>query len=524
LKTAEVDEAHRADHRQAAIMTTTSGPREAVPPPLEIRRAPEPLFGDRISATTLYLLHKCDRRLWLGQHRPDLAAPPGDFERLLWEKGRQHERGVRESRFAAAAGPVYFGQPVQQAAEETLRLIEAGSAALYQPLFLSRDGRRVGVPDFLYRDGDRLVVHDAKLAVNLDAHAEIGLQLAHYARLLEERLGARPARLEITNGAGDVLLVEDLADVDYEQALARARALVGDGPEPDLLQTHSVCAECPFYDHCWDRAVKEDRIEVLREVTRKVAKLLHGIGIHTVERLAAAEPRQIRMKGIADTAEAIVAEARAHRDRRAVWLMPPQLPPWPVVWFDLEGDPEGEEVDRAIYLWGLAVDDGRSNPRVETITADFDDQGGRRAWERFVARATEILDRQPNARWVHYSPYEKTWVRNYVKAHGAPAGFLERMEEALFDLLNRGVRRSVRLPVYSYSIKQVARLAGFEWRNPDSGSVWSMVQYQKACASRDPAERARIVCEIEEYNADDLLAMRAVWHWLLREGPKGHCG
>ena len=76
-------------------MNDTPGLRESVPPPLEIRRAPEPLFGDRVSATTLYLLVKCDRRLWLTRHRPELAAPPGDFEQLLWEKGRGHERAER---------------------------------------------------------------------------------------------------------------------------------------------------------------------------------------------------------------------------------------------------------------------------------------------------------------------------------------------------------------------------------------------------------------------------------------------
>jgi uncharacterized protein len=505
-------------------MIDESGLRASVPPPLEIRQAPEPLFGDRISATTLYVLNQCERRVWLGRHRPELAAPAGEFDRLLWERGREHERAVRQSRFAAALGPVFVGQPVEGAAEDTRRLLDSSPTALYQPLLLSRDGRCVGVPDFLYREGQHWVIHDVKLAVNVAEHPEIGLQMAHYARLLEESLGARAVRLEITNGEGGVVPVEDLARARYEHVLERARALVGASPEPDLLQSHSACAECPFYDHCWPLAVGEDRIEVLREVTRNVAGLLHGIGIHTIASLAAVQPRQIRMKGIASLAEAIVAEARAHHDQQPVWLMPPQLPPWPVVWFDLEGDPEGEEVDRAIYLWGLAVDDGQQMPRPEVITAHFEDQGGRRAWERFVARAIEIFARHPHARWVHYSPYEKTWVRKYVARYGAPAGFLERMEEALFDLLYRGVRRCVRLPLYSYSVKKVADFVGFRWRNPGSGSVWSIVQYERARASGDPTERARIVREIEEYNGDDLLAMRAVWRWMLAEGPKAHCG
>ena len=493
-------------------------------PSFAIRKAPEPAFAGRISATTLTLADACERRLWLSVHRAELAAPPGDFDRLLWDKGRAHERVVRETRFAAAAGPVFHGQPAEDAAAETLRLLHAGAAALYQPLFLSPDGRRVGVPDFVYREDGGLVLHDAKLAVRLDNHPEIRLQMTHYARLLAEGAGVNPARLEITNGAGEVATVAGTDEAEYDAALARATALIGDAPEPTRIQSHSVCADCPFYDHCWTEAVAQDRIEVLRDVTRPVAAQLHDLGFHTIRALAAAAPEDLRVKGIASTAGAILAEARAHRDRRPVWLAPPALPPWPVVWFDLEGDPEGEELDRAIYLWGLALDDGRDEPRAEAITADFSDQGGRRAWERFVARAGAILERHPDAHWVHYSPYEKTWLRNYAATFGAPDGFLERIKHRLFDLLHRGVRRSVRLPLYSYSIKQVAKLAGFRWRNPDSGSVWSIVQYQKARASADPEERARRVREIEEYNADDLLAMRAVWRWMQREGPRTPCG
>jgi uncharacterized protein len=504
-----------------AHATPTPAP---VPPSLEVRRAPEPPFGNRVSATSLYLLHQCDRRLWLAWHRSELAAPPDDFDRLLWEKGREHEREVRESHFTKAVGPVFVGQPLERAAEETLRLLRASRAALYQPLLLSRDGRRVGVPDFLYREGGRLVIHDAKLAVNLANHPEIALQMTHYAALLEESLGERPARLEITNGNDERLEVEWVVEDLYQEALDRAASLLAGGPEPDTLRTHSVCEGCPFYEHCWPQAVSADRIEVLRDVTGNVAARLHDLGIHTIERLAGAKPDQIRVKGIDKSAGAIVAEAQAHRSQQAVWIAPPELPPWPVVWFDLEGDPEGEEVDRAIYLWGFALDDGKRRPRAEAITAGFEDQGGQRAWERFVERATELLDGHPEARWVHYSPYEKTWVRKYAEVYGAPEGFLARLEEALFDLLHKGVRRSVRLPVYSYSIKRVADFAGFSWRNPASGSVWSIVQYQRARACSDPAERTRLLGEIEDYNADDLLAMRAVWRWMLKEGPRPHCG
>jgi hypothetical protein len=207
-----------------------------------------------------------------------------------------------------------------------------------------------------------------------------------------------------------------------------------------------------------------------------------------------------------------------------LWLAPPQLPPWPIVWLALEGGPEGGQVDRSIHLWGLAVDDGRGEPRPEAITADFEDPDGRRVWEHFVVRAGELIERYPDARWVHYSPCEKTWVRHHAATYGAPPGFIESLEEAFFEMLSRGVRRAVRLPLDSCSIRQVAGLAGFRWRAPRPGPAGSIGQYQKAQASTDPVERARILREIVDSNAEDLLAMRAVWRWMIEQGPREYCG
>jgi hypothetical protein len=235
-------------------------------------------------------------------------------------------------------------------------------------------------------------------------------------------------------------------------------------------------------------------------------------------------------------------DVRVHGERGPLWLAPPQLPPWPVVWLAVEGGPEGGQVRHAIHLWGLAVDDGRAEPRPEVITAgfedlggrreprpeaitaDFGDRGGRHAWERFVVRAGEIIEQHPEARWVHCSPGASASVRAHAARHGAPPGLVERLEEAFFELLSRGVRRSVRLPPDSCSVRQVAGLAGFRWRSAPPGPAGSIGRYPKAQASADRARRACLLREIADSNAEELLAMRAVWRWLLEQGPREHCG
>ncbi len=77
----------------------------------------------------------------------------------------------------------------------------------------------------------------------------------------------------------------------------------------------------------------------------------------------------------------------------------------------------------------------------------------------------------------------------------------------------------MRLPLRSYSIKYVAPWMGFEWRNPEAGSEWSLAQYHRARHAETEAERERLLAEVSDYNADDLWAMRAVWGWLRENGP-----
>jgi len=188
-------------------------------------------------------------------------------------------------------------------------------------------------------------------------------------------------------------------------------------------------------------------------------------------------------------------------DQGPVWLAPPQLPPWPVVWFSVDDGGEDGAGCHAIRRWEFAVDDGRSGPGPGTLVVDPGDRGGRSAWERFVAQASEIMERVPHARWVHYASREPRRLRECVAAYGAPAGFLERLEEALFELLPRGVLRCVRLPLRSHSLEEVAAVAGFhgQGRDLDPGAVVAS-------------------------GAERLLAMRAIWRWMLEQGPKDHCG
>lgn len=461
----------------------------------------------------------CERRLWLRQHAPERAAPVSEHGHVLRERGDEHERAIA-ARFADLAGPLWRrDRPFAEAAEESLRLLTETRRPLWQAVLLTPDGRRSAQPDFLYWDPGGLVVREARLALRPAASDELALQLAHLRFVIAAAAGLEPARFEVEGGDGAVTVVEPMAPDAYEGIVRAAAAVLAREAEPDLLLAHSTCKRCMFYAHCWDRAERERRIEILPEVRPADAADYHELGVRTIEQLAAFDPGRLPKGPRRAAAERAVRVAGAWRDDRPEWLQPPRLPAPPVVYFDVEGDALGEAAEAPIYLWGLALDDGVAAPRAEAILAGPGADGDARAWAEFLARAAALLERHPGVRWLHWDAAEPLWIRRYAERLGAPAGLAERLLGACLDL-KRELDRCVRLPLRSYSIKHVAPWMGFAWRNPEAGSEWSLARYHRARQTDSKAERERLLAEVAEYNADDLWALRAVWRWLREQGPQ----
>jgi predicted RecB family nuclease len=468
-----------------------------------------------INAGTLRNVRSCERRLWLSTYAKQEAAPPTESDLELRERGVEHERDVLAAT-PGPIGPIYvYPQPMAAAIVETARRLNAREGPLYQAALGSRDGTRKGVPDFLVWDGDTLVVREVKLATNLNRRPEIPLQLEHYASLIEELLPEVAVRLEVVNGRGERVSVARDPDA-YAAELAKARAVLAEPTEPDLLKSRSTCEQCPFCTHCWTRALQERRVEVLTEVKSSDLDKLTLLGIRTFDELAASDGDQLRAVGLRKQADRMIQAARAWSENRPVIAGPNPLPAGrPLVWFDLEATRSEDEAPiDLVYLWGLAVESETGASAYEAILAENGAGDDESTWRRFLARAGAILDRAPDACFVHYASYERDKLKRYAERFPDTTAAADRVRARLFDLCDQGVRKAVCLPLVSYSIKKVAPYVGFRWTNPATGGLWSTVQYRLAMEEPDPTRRRALFAPIVEYNHGDLLAMRAVWHWL----------
>ena len=67
------------------------------------------------------------------------------------------------------------------------------------------------------------------------------------------------------------------------------------------------------------------------------------------------------------------------------------------------------------------------------------------------------------------------------------------------------------LPVSGYSLKNIAKIFGFKWRNKDANAMQSMCWYSNYLETKDKKYLDMSI----EYNQDDCLALHFIKEWLL---------
>jgi predicted RecB family nuclease len=137
--------------------------------------------------------------------------------------------------------------------------------------------------------------------------------------------------------------------------------------------------------------------------------------------------------------------------------------------FDLEGmPPHLDELDR-IYLWGAQVF-GEKPSEFRVALSGFGADGDKEGWIAFLGIAKQIFETYGDIPFVHWAPYEQTYLRRYVERFGDPDGIACRVEANLLDLLTMA-RDSLVLPLPSFSLKVVEDYVGFERKGAEYGGA-----------------------------------------------------
>ena len=92
-----------------------------------------------------------------------------------------------------------------------------------------------------------------------------------------------------------------------------------------------------------------------------------------------------------------------------------------------------------------------------------------------------------------------------------------RSLSSLFFDMQKPVLESLVLPLQGYGLKDICKhkdLVNFQWEDDDSGSQWSVVQFNRFLYETNPTQKQSLKTDILGYNRDDVIATRRLEEWL----------
>ncbi|MEK7516653.1 MAG: TM0106 family RecB-like putative nuclease [Patescibacteria group bacterium] len=390
---------------------------------------------------------------------------------------------------------------------KTLALMRKGKN-VYQGVLI--DGTWVGKPDYLERrEGKESVFGDYYyVAMDIKSGRELRdehkMQIIFYNLLLEKIQGVRSETGVMINGDGDFM--EFSIDEELEKfhlTLASIEKILGGEKPPHFFS--SSCKESPWYGVCKKESIACDDVSLIPRLRRADWKLFLERGVKTIHDVADSDIETLRLKFpemTLERLERVHTQARSLAKQEAIVLEAPHFPAASEeLYFDIEGDPlRGRE-----YLFGILEVHGRTVQYVSFLAETPDEAGEKKMWGEFM----DYMAKHKDAAIYHYGTYEATVLDRFAERYGADLDLLGQIHSNRVNLLSV-VARCVALPVYFYSLKDVAKGFGFKWHREDASGANSIVWYDEWLRTGNRELLDRIV----QYNEDDVRATYHVKKWL----------
>jgi predicted RecB family nuclease len=442
--------------------------------------------------------------------------------------------------------PVVVPSGVSRSEREsiTIEVLRAGVPLIVGARLSALSLQSVGAPDLLVRLDDGYAPVDVKhhkaigktgipgRATSIDCLDDVDgppcrfrsgrvndlLQVAHYWKLLDDAGFANARHLAGIIGAESSLIGVwvDLAAGDpplldrHGDALDEAIVVAAEGrldPVAPIFPAvwRGECRSCPWADFCRNELEELDHVSLLPAVGAHDTRELIDSGITTTAQMANLTPG-IVFGEYRVTDEAIL-QARA-RAKGALLRRPGVDLDFPEAKNQIDFDVE--TYLGTLYLAGLLVHE--SGGAAFRPIADWT---GTAAGERRVLedlfRFFDSLAERGSAVVFHWTGYERTILKEAAVRHGLSLRSAPSVDD-WFDQFGCDLWSWIKDRFVSpdgYSLKVIAPLCGFNWRDGDPGGAQSELWYLDALDG-DDEQRVRLL----EYNEDDVAAQAAIRRWV----------
>ncbi len=267
--------------------------------------------------------------------------------------------------------------------------------------------------------------------------------------------------------------------------------------EPPKLILNKHCHICEFNERCYNQAIEEDNISLLRGISEKEIKKYNRKGIFTVTQLAHTfRPRRKPKKTDKEEKHRYYAlQALALRDKKIYVLGMPTLPTSPVhIYLDIESNPD----KGFVYLIGLVVIE---NGLEKNLSFWADNKNNEQAiFDQFVFEVT----RHKNFTIFCYGNYEKTFILRMSKG-SKNKDLVEKILNSLVNILSI-IYSHIYFPTYSNSLKDIGKYLGCLWTEKNASGIQSIVWRSYWEVNHDTELRKKLIT----YNLEDCIALKKV--------------
>ncbi|MBL7051165.1 TM0106 family RecB-like putative nuclease [Candidatus Woesearchaeota archaeon] len=448
-----------------------------------------------ITATHFYNYVQCPTKIYLNIHGDkEKRVPYSEFIQKKMEDGIIHEKEVIKGKKFEEIKI----KDVNDAFKKTIELMESGVNLIYQGVLIEKD--MLGRPDLLEKRegkskfGDyHYVALDIKSGKRLKE--EYKMQVMFYSLLLEKVQGRLPKNGYIIN------INHEILDFNVKKALGKYNHNLNEIKKiikgKKIAPTHlSKCAECVWREYCIPYMVKKQDISMIPRLGRTAKEKLNDAGIKTISDVA--KCNKDRLNGV--NMVKFQRQAEAISEDKVIVLKKPEFEDVETeIFFDIEGETE-LGID---YLYGLLVRQ-KGDEKFYGIWADKPEDE-EKMWKEFL----NFMDKIKDFKIYYYTSYEIRSMRKLKEKYGADRKLFDRIMNNMVDL-HKVILRSAILPLYSYSIKPIAKYLGFKWRDSKAGGAQSMFWYSLWLKTKEKKWKKIIL----EYNEDDVIATRVLKDWL----------
>ncbi|MBP3089466.1 TM0106 family RecB-like putative nuclease [Corynebacterium sp. sy017] len=300
----------------------------------------------------------------------------------------------------------------------------------------------------------------------------------------------------------------------FQQGLDRALAI----PTPTRPHRVRECAGCRFWHQCEAELIAADDLSLF--LSGDLARKYQKRGINTVEELIRADQGEDSVLAYAWRTGIEVLKRDTLTDRNSI------------AQFDVEIDIDVEAyLDQGAYLWGTY--DGnhyRCFSLWEQVGTEAEGHNFAQFWQWLCTQRAEAQAAGKSFGVFCYSAHgENHWLKFSAKRfYGVVPGVPHPQEIQEF------ISSSQWIDVFAYvkkylagshglGLKQVAPIAGFQWREQGVDGEESMNLYRQAIGMDIGMDSTVAPQQAKEmllsYNGDDCKATRAVRHWLAQGAP-----